>query len=70
MAVVFDIRHDARVRSLVECNDLGSAIGVGRLGKVLAMRTSGSGRACYLVKWDGKSGPVAVMRTGIEEATQ
>lgn len=61
-----DIRHNETVRLIsiperyIRSNDC--PIKIGQTGKVLALRAPTG----YLVKWKGKSGPVAVDRSDIE----
>jgi len=61
---LFDIRHGETV-ALVGDDDRG--LKAGAKGKVLALRAE-DGQAQYLVKWQGKAGPVSVWREQLTKA--
>lgn len=61
---MFDIRHNQQVRLISipeQYTPTNSPIRIGQTGKVLAMIKKDN-KAEYLIKWNGKSGPVAVWR--------
>jgi hypothetical protein len=66
----FDIRQGEQVRCTKDVKRHSVNLHKGAIGKVVTMRMADDDpEPQYLVKWVGKSGPIAVGRSDIERQT-